>query len=200
MIRTEQRGGYNGKISFSSKIVMHFLINPIELSFALLFLYARVYGPSREEGEAWKWSKSYFFVNFLSCSILSPMAGSSIYQKKDIAMIRQMIDDLSSKIDIVLMNIFKLCRILMPHEKKITKPQGMPSLPLKTLEDFDVFEKCLEQGVNLTSATVSNSMNTLMWFIVSLWQLDHVYFILLTDNFPNNTNNCYISVICLLVV
>jgi len=83
------------------------------------------------------------------------MVGSSIYQEKDIAMIGRMVDDLSSKIDIALMNIAKLCRILMPHEKRITRPQNMPSLPLNTLEDFDVFEKFLEQGVN-QSATVSN--------------------------------------------
>lgn len=83
------------------------------------------------------------------------MVGSSVYQEKDIAMIRQMIDDLNSKIDVALMSIGKLCRILMPHEKRITRPQGMPSLLLKTLEDFDVFEKFLEQGVN-QSATVSN--------------------------------------------
>ncbi|CAL1671805.1 unnamed protein product [Lasius platythorax] len=81
------------------------------------------------------------------------MVGSSVYQEKDIAMIRQMIDDLSSKIDVALMSIGKLCRILMPHEKRITRPQGMPSLPLKTLEDFDVFEKFLEQGVNQSATT-----------------------------------------------
>ncbi|XP_011858841.1 PREDICTED: uncharacterized protein LOC105556365 isoform X2 [Vollenhovia emeryi] len=79
--------------------------------------------------------------------------GSSIYQEKDIVMIHQMIRDLSSKVDIALMNINKLCRILMPHEKRITRPEGMPSLPLKTLKDFDMFEKFLEQGVNQSAMT-----------------------------------------------
>lgn len=62
--------------------------------------------------------------------------------------------EISSKLDIVIMNLSRLNRFLLPNEKRIVRPTDLPSLPLKTNEELEQFEIFLSKGDNIT-ATVS---------------------------------------------
>ncbi|KAE8744731.1 hypothetical protein FOCC_FOCC008639 [Frankliniella occidentalis] len=53
--------------------------------------------------------------------------------------------ELGQKIDIVSANQTKLQFHLNPSEKVISRPEGMPTTPLKTTEALDAMEKCLEK-------------------------------------------------------
>ena len=61
--------------------------------------------------------------------------------------------EVSSKIDVVLMNQGKLNHALLPHEKRTQRPDNSPNLPLSTVEELKVFEQFLKDDNNL-SATV----------------------------------------------
>lgn len=63
-------------------------------------------------------------------------------------------EEMSSKLDLVLQNQGKMKRALLPHEKKVTRPPNMPSLPLSTVEAFKAYEKFLADKENF-SAVVS---------------------------------------------
>lgn len=66
-----------------------------------------------------------------------------------------MVRENSSKLDIALMNIGRLQRTLAPKEKRITKPHGMPKLPLETKDDLKKFEAFLKSSDDNLSAVVS---------------------------------------------
>lgn len=72
------------------------------------------------------------------------------FQKK-IYMFNQ---EISSKIDMVIMNQCRLNRFLLPQEKRIVRPSDLPALPLRTEEELNKFEKYLSKDDNAT-ATVS---------------------------------------------
>lgn len=59
----------------------------------------------------------------------------------------------------ILTGISHLKLHLLPHEKVIRKPKGMPSLPVSSLENFNIFEKYLEQSEDNMSMTVSSSVD-----------------------------------------
>jgi len=57
------------------------------------------------------------------------------------------IQKLHDKMDVFLVNNGKLLRRLVPHEK-LHPPANMPSLPVKTLEEFNALEKFLAHTPN----------------------------------------------------
>ncbi|KAK3911870.1 Sulfite reductase [NADPH] hemoprotein beta-component [Frankliniella fusca] len=60
--------------------------------------------------------------------------------------------EVSAKLVIVLMTVGRMKRILLPSENKISLPQNMPSLPLATREQLNIFESFLgESDLNLTA-------------------------------------------------
>lgn len=75
-----------------------------------------------------------------------------------------MYQEISSKLDMVIMNQCKLNRYLLPHEKIIVRPTDLPALPLTTKEELKKFEKYLLKDDNL-GATV----NIFFLFIICLF-------------------------------
>jgi len=62
--------------------------------------------------------------------------------------------EISSKLDMVIMNQCRLNRYLLPHEKRIVRPADLPALPLTTEEELKKFEKYLSKDDN-AGATVN---------------------------------------------
>ncbi|KAK3911574.1 Halomucin [Frankliniella fusca] len=58
----------------------------------------------------------------------------------------------SAKIDLMLMNIGRLQRSLVPAEMRIVAPHKMPKIPLQSEQDLKAFEKFLEQSDSNLSA------------------------------------------------
>lgn len=63
--------------------------------------------------------------------------------------------EVSSKLDIALMTLGRMQRAVAPSEKRITKPPGMPQLPLGTETALRFFEKFLKTNDNNLAAVVS---------------------------------------------
>lgn len=63
-------------------------------------------------------------------------------------------EELSSKIDVTIMNQSRLNRSLLPAEKRIIRPPDLSALPVYTEDDLKVMERFLEDESNL-SAMVS---------------------------------------------
>lgn len=61
--------------------------------------------------------------------------------------------DVNSKLNTIIMNQCRLNHFLLPNEKRLTKPTDLPSLPLMTEEDLEIFETYLSKNDN-TTATV----------------------------------------------
>lgn len=62
--------------------------------------------------------------------------------------------EISSKLDIVIMNLSRFNRFLLPNEKRIVRPTDLPSLPITTNEELNKFETFLSENDNITG-TVS---------------------------------------------
>jgi len=62
------------------------------------------------------------------------------------------IGEVSGKLDILIMNMSKVMRVIIPSEKRILRPERMPALPLNTKEHLKEFEKFLEVVPNLAAA------------------------------------------------
>lgn len=62
----------------------------------------------------------------------------------------------AAKADLILMNLARLQRSLLPNEKRIVAPPNMPSLPLKNETDVNEFEKFLKASDANLSGVVSN--------------------------------------------
>lgn len=60
-----------------------------------------------------------------------------------------------AKLDMILINLSKMNRILLPEEKILSKPPNIPALPLDTIEQLKMFEKFLSNDVQLAD-TVSD--------------------------------------------
>ncbi|XP_029165752.1 uncharacterized protein LOC114936663 [Nylanderia fulva] len=56
--------------------------------------------------------------------------------------------EISSKLDMITMNLCRLNRFLLPHEKRIIRPADLPALPLTTEEELEKFEKYLTKDDN----------------------------------------------------
>lgn len=70
---------------------------------------------------------------------------------KEFNAIKKIINILSSKMDICLMNQEKLNRFLLPGEKVIKKPSNFPTLPVNTVE-LNYLENFLKDDGNLSAA------------------------------------------------
>ncbi|XP_011689061.1 PREDICTED: uncharacterized protein LOC105450762 [Wasmannia auropunctata] len=57
--------------------------------------------------------------------------------------------EISSKLDVIIMNQCRLNRYLLPHEKRIVRPADLPALPLTTQEELKKFEKYLSKDDNV---------------------------------------------------
>lgn len=64
--------------------------------------------------------------------------------------LEQKVDNMRTKLDMVLIHQSKLNRILLPEEKILSKPQDMPALPLDTMEQVKMFEKFISNDVHLS--------------------------------------------------
>lgn len=62
------------------------------------------------------------------------------------------VEEVSGKLDILIMNMNKLIRVLIPSEKRISRPEKMPSLPLKEKQHLKQFDLFLEKDHNLAAA------------------------------------------------
>lgn len=62
-----------------------------------------------------------------------------------------LITETSSKADVILMNLGRVQRSLMPNERRIAVPPGMPKLPLGTRDQLNMFEEFLANDGNLAA-------------------------------------------------
>lgn len=92
------------------------------------------------------------FYNFFIDSV-SPSVSEVAFDTNK-AFDKKMYQEISSKLDMVIMNQCKLNRYLLPHEKRIVRPTDLPALPLTTKEELKKFEKYLLKDDNL-GATVN---------------------------------------------
>lgn len=68
--------------------------------------------------------------------------------------LKKEVREVSSKLDIVIMNQERLNRFIMPTEKVVKRPSKLPPLPIKTERELTEMEQFLSEENNL-SATVS---------------------------------------------
>ncbi|XP_071564491.1 uncharacterized protein [Temnothorax nylanderi] len=62
------------------------------------------------------------------------------------------LEDISGKLDVVIMNQANLNRSLLPEQSVINRPSNLPSLPLSDIKSLEEFEKFLSKNVNLSAA------------------------------------------------
>ncbi|XP_011263145.1 uncharacterized protein LOC105255525 isoform X2 [Camponotus floridanus] len=61
------------------------------------------------------------------------------------------VEELSSKVDVTIMNQTRLNRSLLPAEKRIIRPSDLPALPVYTEDDLKAMERFLEDESNLSA-------------------------------------------------
>lgn len=66
----------------------------------------------------------------------------------------ELLQEVSSKVDIILINQERILRKLFPGEQAVIRPKNLPQLPLQTHEAFNAFQKFLQNDINF-NATVS---------------------------------------------
>lgn len=66
-----------------------------------------------------------------------------------------MLREVSSKLDIVIMNLGRMQRTIAPNERRISKPHGMPKIPLETRQQLNKFETFLGASDENLAAVVS---------------------------------------------
>lgn len=64
----------------------------------------------------------------------------------------ELLQDISSKQDIILINQQRLISSLMPEEEAVVRPKGLPPLPLQNEDAFKAFETFLEEELHFTTA------------------------------------------------
>lgn len=77
--------------------------------------------------------------------------------KKEVNVLSKLVAELSSKQDIIIMNQKIIMDSIMPERKHLLRPEGLPSLPLKSIADLREFETFLKEGANM-SAFVSSPL------------------------------------------
>lgn len=82
-------------------------------------------------------------------SSLQPLLANYIYKLDENMKMAKRID---SKLDISIMNQEKNCRYLLPGEKVVKRPSGLPSFPVETQDELDHMEKFLHDDNNLSAA------------------------------------------------
>lgn len=61
------------------------------------------------------------------------------------------IDEISGKLDVCIANQMKLIAFILPHEREMVRPDNLPPLPLKSINDFQKFEKFLKKPENMSA-------------------------------------------------
>lgn len=84
-----------------------------------------------------------------------------------------------SVIDIIGMNVERLCRAILPGEKVLKRPPSMPAFPLTSVEEVEVMEKFLKNDANLSSA-VSVNVNAVTGHALSMLSLLMSVFLILS--------------------
>lgn len=62
----------------------------------------------------------------------------------------ELVENLSSKVDVQTLNMQRVITNLMPEEEVIVTPANLPPLPLKDEKAFDAFEEFLTDEVSFT--------------------------------------------------
>lgn len=62
------------------------------------------------------------------------------------------VEDVSSKLDVVIMNQVSLNRHLLPEQAIISRPSNLPPLPLNDMKRLEEFEKFISKDINLSAA------------------------------------------------
>ncbi|XP_025269890.1 uncharacterized protein LOC112637062 isoform X2 [Camponotus floridanus] len=83
-------------------------------------------------------------------SSLQTMLANCIYKLDENMKITKQIN---SKMDIFIMNQEKLHRYLLPGEKVVKRPSGLPSFPVETEHELNQMEEFLKDDNNLSAAT-----------------------------------------------
>lgn len=91
----------------------------------------------------------YAKQNFVSAVVTSK---SSAVQLVNVELLQEM----SSKIDILLINQERILRKLFPGEQAVVRPKNLPQLPLQTHEAFNAFQKFLQNDINFNAIVSSN--------------------------------------------
>ncbi|XP_029174575.1 uncharacterized protein LOC114943164 isoform X2 [Nylanderia fulva] len=66
--------------------------------------------------------------------------------------LKKNLDDMSSKLDVIIMNQANLNKCLIPEQAIITRPSNLPPLPLNDMKNLEEFDKFLSKDVNLSAA------------------------------------------------
>ncbi|XP_071629100.1 uncharacterized protein [Temnothorax longispinosus] len=66
--------------------------------------------------------------------------------------LEEKLEDISSKLDVIIMNQENLNRSLLPEKSVINRPSNLPFLPLSDIKSLEEFEKFLSKDVNLSAA------------------------------------------------
>ena len=74
--------------------------------------------------------------------------------------------EINEKVEIVSTNQTKLNLHLIPKEKVLTKPTGMPTLPVKTIRDLENLLKALKDPTNISTLVCSLFLHLCMNFIL----------------------------------
>ncbi|XP_011161752.1 uncharacterized protein LOC105197192 isoform X1 [Solenopsis invicta] len=61
------------------------------------------------------------------------------------------LDDINSKLDMIIMNQEQLNKGLLPKQAIITRPPNLPTLPLDDIKGLEAFEKFISEEVNLSA-------------------------------------------------
>ena len=77
----------------------------------------------------------------------------------DVATIRREIGFLRSDLQEANLNIARLLRYVMPHEKKLRTPPNMPTLPIQSSSGFDRFEEFLKNKLNFDAVVRKKEAN-----------------------------------------
>lgn len=64
----------------------------------------------------------------------------------------ELLQEMSNKVDILLINQEKILRKLFPGEQALVRPKNLPQLPLQTHDAFNAFEKFLQNDTNFNAA------------------------------------------------
>ncbi|XP_024880274.1 uncharacterized protein LOC112460059 [Temnothorax curvispinosus] len=63
----------------------------------------------------------------------------------------ELLQEISSKLDFVMMNTTKILTYLAPEESLLLRPDNLPALPLKSVDEYDKFEEFLNDGTNFST-------------------------------------------------
>ncbi|XP_032675726.1 uncharacterized protein LOC116846249 isoform X2 [Odontomachus brunneus] len=63
----------------------------------------------------------------------------------------ELLQEISSKLDFVMMNTTKILTHLAPEESLLLRPNNLPALPLKSVNEYETFEEFLNNSTNFSA-------------------------------------------------